>query len=392
MFKRKGIILFAILLTIFPIFAEEGVTQEPRIVNGTETSETKWKEEFDGVVLLFLETSQGVAICTATLIDQEVLLTARHCVAENEGEGPVLPGRKLSIHKGTHPSYYESPIAKGKRVIVHKDDDIALLLLDRKISDLKIYPIRDYPIEEVGDEGIVVGYGITSSSANDSGIQRWGETTLLSFNIPGYVNNVIELGRPTGLCSGDSGGPFFTEQDGKPVISGVASFVVGGSCSATGDSYSMHVLKYRDWIQDTMMELTGHDLGVICGDGEIGKGEVCERGDVKNCAELGDFSAGSDASCNASCSDYDISTCQDPVCGDGKTEGKEVCDDGNTQEGDYCSSDCLFVTGRCGDAIVQSGEECDDGNTIPHDGCDQFCKRDEDETSSKGGCSSLFIF
>jgi len=104
MFRKEIIFLFVLLFTLFPIFAEELVEQEPRIVNGTETSETKWKEEFDGVVLIFLETSQGVAICTATLIDQEVLLTARHCVAENEGEGPVLAGSKLSVHKGTQPS------------------------------------------------------------------------------------------------------------------------------------------------------------------------------------------------------------------------------------------------------------------------------------------------
>ncbi|MCK5807997.1 trypsin-like serine protease [bacterium] len=391
MFKNRVILFVAILFVLFSLFAEESSQYEPRIVNGTETSESKWKESFDGVVLIFLELSQGVSICTATLIDPEVLLTARHCVAEDEGNGPALPGNKLSIHKGTRPSYYGTPVAKGKRVLVHKDDDIALLLLDRKIPGLTIYPIRDYPIEEVGDKGTVAGYGITSSTANDSGVQRWGETTLLSFNIPGYVNNVIEVGRPTGLCSGDSGGPLFTEQNGEQVISGVSSFVVGGSCSATGDSYSMHVLKYRDWIQDGMKELTGHDLGKVCGNGTIDQGEVCEQDDVKNCAQLGDYSGQTDASCNADCSGYDTATCHAPICGDGAREGDEACDDGNTHDGDYCSSDCLSATGQCGDGQLQNNEECDDGNTVPHDGCDQFCKRDEDERDP-AGCSALFLF
>lgn len=338
MLKMKIVIILILSICFFSLVADETFQLEPRIVDGIETTETVWKERFDGVLLIFLETSEGMGICTATLIDPEVVLTARHCVAEDDGNGALIPGSKLSVHKGTSPSYYGTSIAKGQRVIVHDDDDIALLLLDKKIANVKVYPIRDYPIEEVGDKGVVVGYGSTSFSANDSGVQRWGDTTLLSFNIPGYVSNVIEVGRPTGLCSGDSGGPLFTEQNGQVVVSGVASFVVGGECSATGDSYSMHVLKYRDWIQDTMQELTGHDLATVCGNGELDNGEVCERDDVKNCAELGDYSAGADASCSADCSGYDDSTCYAPVCGDGDREGDEVCDDGNRYDGDYCSS------------------------------------------------------
>ena len=42
-----------------------------------------------------------------------------------------------------------------------------------------------------------------------------------------------------------------------------------------------------------------------------------------------------------------------PVCGDLIMAGREVCDDGNNEDGDYCSADCLTVTGSCGDGIVQ---------------------------------------
>lgn len=63
----------------------------------------------------------------------------------------------------------------------------------------------------------------------------------------------------------------------------------------------------------------------------------------------------------------------DPVCGDGRVEGKEQCDDGNTADGDSCSSKCTTVAGVCGNGEVEVGEQCDDGNTVNGDGCQNNC-------------------
>ena len=70
-------------------------------------------------------------------------------------------------------------------------------------------------------------------------------------------------------------------------------------------------------------------------------------------------------------------------CGNGAVEEGEVCDDGNTADNDYCSADCLSVTGSCGDNAVQSNEDCDDGNAATEtcaygllncDVCDATCR------------------
>ncbi|WNG33510.1 DUF4215 domain-containing protein [Archangium violaceum] len=63
----------------------------------------------------------------------------------------------------------------------------------------------------------------------------------------------------------------------------------------------------------------------------------------------------------------------DPVCGDGRVEGKEQCDDGNTADGDSCSSQCTPVAGVCGNGSVEVGEACDDGNSKNGDGCQNDC-------------------
>ena len=247
-----------------------------------------------------------------------------------------------------------------------------MILLDKKISGLQVYPVRNNPSEAVNEKGIAVGYGVTGTEKEDSGTQRWGETTILNI---WSGDAIVEVGNPTGLCFGDSGGPLFTRQNGKDVVSGVASFVAG-ECSAASGSYSVQVVQYRNWIEEQMKLLTGHDLEKICGDGDIDEGETCEAKDEMDCADLGSYIPGIFAKCNADCNGYNISVCEDQICGDYRKQGSEACDDGNIKDGDYCSADCTEISGKCGDSVVQSNEECDDGNSNSEDGCDFMCKNE----------------
>jgi cysteine-rich repeat protein len=74
----------------------------------------------------------------------------------------------------------------------------------------------------------------------------------------------------------------------------------------------------------------------------------------------------------------DVSPTPVVVCGDNSVGIGEVCDDGNTASGDYCSADCLTVTGSCGDTTVQSNETCDDGNAIDDgNGCSATCQSND---------------
>ena len=397
---KRVFVVILLFLVFFLLVADESIIMEPRIVNGQETTMQEWNESFSGVVALIIEKGGGYySICSATLIDPQVLLTAGHCVFNRDADGNITTDAIsnpsiITVKSGLHASPSSTTIAVGKRIIAHEDwdgdiesgtfegynDDIALILLDRQITDLRIYPLRDDPMEEKGDKGFIVGYGITNSDEHDSGTQRWGETTIL--DIWTFTNKQLELGIPAGTCNGDSGGPFFTEQNEKLVVSGVTSYG-HGVCYSSEDSFDVHVIQYRDWVEEKMETLTGHDLATICGDGDIDDGEICERGSTKECSSLGNYAAGTSASCNVNCTGYDASDCTAIVCGDGIVHSPEVCDDGNSVNGDYCSSDCSSVTGRCGDGIEQNNEECDDGNTNSGDGCDRNCY---DEVAGSGYC------
>lgn len=358
--------VFLFLMVLFPV---QIFPNEFKIVNGEDTTKEKWEESFSGVVCLMITLSEGLSSCTATFIDPQVLLTARHCVVD-EGTNAVIEPEYVDVKSGLFCGYTSLSRAVGKEIVIHQDADIALIFLNKKVSNLRVYPVRDNPSETVGEGGTVVGYGVTGTEKTDSGTQRWGETKILSI---WNGDAIVEVGSPTGLCFGDSGGPFFTQQNGKDVVSGVASFVAG-ECSSVKGSYSVQVVKYRDWIEDQMELFTGHDLENICGDGDLDEGESCEVQDGKDCAELGSYIPGTISKCNVDCNGYDVSVCEDQICGDHRKQGAEACDDGNVEEGDYCSADCTEITGKCGDSIIQSIEECDDGNKDSQDGCDFMCE------------------
>lgn len=363
----------------------------PMITNGTETGYT----QFRGVVGLVMTVTQGgvtgQGACTATLIDPEVLLTAGHCVYLRENYQLVLDGvanpDKVVVRNGAN--MFAGEILANAQAIKKHDSwtgnisswgenvDMAVIHLDRKIYHLGTYGIRNEPAEVVGDEGKIVGYGITASDAFDSGIHRMGDAKLLK--LKPYGKNIIEIGNPSGSCQGDSGGPFLTTQNEEYVVSGITSFG-GQTCYPTYGNYYTYVLPYRDWINAAVEEFTGHGLieTLVCGDDD----DECSPGDEIDCNILGDeYVSGVMAPCHEGCWGYDLTVCQEkpPVCGDEKIKSPEICDS-NTIDcasiGQYksgtaapCNDTCdgwddsVCEETVCGDNKKEGNEFCDGNST-----------------------------
>lgn len=233
------------------------------IINGEDSDSTD-----DSVVLIihFDRSSYGVGGCTGTLIAPNVVLTARHCVSEVEnapfgcnGEGKLVGGSSGGKAEGDHkpsdlyiftgnerPSFRGMPDidARGAK-IVHTDkdvlctDDIALIVLDTKLTDKKISPLRLKKAPRKGEKITAVGWGVTTKSSQPSTRQKRTGVKIDTIgpfegdgeNLPVPPNN-FQVGES--ICSGDSGGPAFSESTGA--VLGVVSR--GGNGSSSQDDPS----------------------------------------------------------------------------------------------------------------------------------------------------------
>ncbi len=120
-----------------------------------------------------------------------------------------------------------------------------------------------------------------------------------------------------------------------------------------------------------------------CGALVCPNGTVCSPG-ADRCVTVAQLSACSakaeKSACNAAgepAAECLQGVCVSVLCGDGIVETGEVCDDGNTVSCDGCSGDCRSNE-TCGNAIVDCQEQCDDGSgnsDLPNALCRSDCKR-----------------
>jgi len=255
--------------------------KQERIVGGTEVTGSS---NYPWVVLLSNSTSPNGFFCGATLISDEWVATAAHCVADLNGSNVyAFVGEYDQSTNDVVPNLISRVIVHADYNDVTSDNDIALLRLSSPETSITpvslITPDLATTLEGEADDLVsdirVIGWGDTLDP-----VQYTYPTVLREVDIPYISNAVCNLplhlggqvtvnmmcaGLPEGgvdSCQGDSGGPLLYLDSGNWHLSGIVSW--GFGC-AEPNKYGVYtrVENYLDWIESHVFGMSIEKLDFL---------------------------------------------------------------------------------------------------------------------------------
>jgi len=260
--------LLAVLLVPLPSLVEAKgkcgmrVDQPTRVVNGEDAAPNSWPWQ---ISLHFKDYGH---ICGGSLIENEWVLTAAHCV--NFDPTPALFKVVVGAHhREGFPTLVQETINVTK-VIPHRrysdetlKNDVALLKLQKSITpsaEVNVVCLPESRKDQIlpGTNCFITGWGRTVGGGNASDVLQQAMLPIadhLTCRIRNKnLTRVFEKqmlcagGEGKGGCHGDSGGPLVCAENGQWVLRGVVSW---GHYNCKTDHYSVfaRVSNYVKWIK-----------------------------------------------------------------------------------------------------------------------------------------------
>ncbi|TMW50336.1 hypothetical protein DOY81_004571, partial [Sarcophaga bullata] len=199
-------------------------------------------------------------ICGGAILNEYLILTAAHCLVQNDGKIPVSSLRVVAKTPLRLQSNLDTQILKVKKAVMHSKfssssthNDIALLKLSNPIElDNKWAAAISLPEKRIDDKSvcIVLGWGKLYLHGPLANQVLYLNVTLLSKNLcKQLIHNfgdakLCAFGTyDSNPCSGDSGGPLIC--DG--VLAGIVSY--GNQLCIGMPTVYTEVYRYKNWIE-----------------------------------------------------------------------------------------------------------------------------------------------
>ncbi len=194
-----------------------------KIIGGHEVSAN------DPVAATTVLVTDGEFVCTGSIIDKDLVITAAHCVYGNSASKLfVVFARSMDAMKvsDAHRIYgYKMAPGYSNDGVGKDQHDIALIRFKGAIpagyKTATLLPTTDSLSK--GQPVLLAGYGVSDDDQrNGAGTLRKVEVTVNDPNF-GTTEVTLDQSHGRGACHGDSGGPAFVESNGSLLLWGVTN-------------------------------------------------------------------------------------------------------------------------------------------------------------------------
>ncbi len=265
-------------LPLSPISRPDVTLSDPHPIYYGQTSPTLYPnltqaQQASVVALYYKSWQQG--FCSGTLISPRVVLTAAHCIKQEEVG--ILGPDDVEIRIGADSG---NPVARLDASNVHYNtswngterNDTAVVILETPYFGATPLPIKRGGVGAVnGQYAQSTGYGMTHLTENND-IRYW---TTMPVTWVAASAITVDGGGATGVAPGDSGGPLLYDFGSGVQVAGVAS------TSAQGWVYTAHYCSVETneyWIQALIDQYENPECYAPCQNVQCGQVGDCTCG------------------------------------------------------------------------------------------------------------------